>query len=193
MSIINEALKKAQQKFKTSDPVQTPLQRDDIPQSIQEPLPVKPETRCIEKETEPLKNSQSDSPMEKPGLFSKPVVFLFFTICAMTVLCFSLFNKPLVNLPQTRIAPQLPLQKKASPASAKSPPQSPRPTIIQLSKTTLSVDGIMTSGEQRLVLINNTVYEEGEEVEGVRISKIEKDEIVLNDGGVEKVFKIKKR
>jgi len=76
------------------------------------------------------------------------------------------------------------------PSSPSSPTNLPaisntlKPNVPQ----TLNIHGVMSNGPNNLVLINDQVYQEGDDVDGVKIVKISLDSItVINNGKEEKI------
>jgi hypothetical protein len=54
---------------------------------------------------------------------------------------------------------------------------------------TLSIHGVMSNGSSNLVLINDSVYQEGDDVDGVKIVKISLNSItVINNGKEETIY-----
>jgi hypothetical protein len=56
---------------------------------------------------------------------------------------------------------------------------------------TLDIHGIMSNGSGNLVLINDQVYQEGDEVDGAKITKIDLDSITVVNNGVEQTIPVK--
>ena len=57
--------------------------------------------------------------------------------------------------------------------------------------TTLDIHGIMANATGNLVLINDQVYQEGDDIDGVKIVKINLNSIIVNDNGVERKIPVK--
>lgn len=57
--------------------------------------------------------------------------------------------------------------------------------------TTLNIHGVMSNGSNNLVLINDQVYQEGDEVDGAKIVKINLDSITVNINGTEQTIPVK--
>ena len=55
----------------------------------------------------------------------------------------------------------------------------------------MDVHGIMSKGNSNLVLINDQVYQEGDEVEGAKIVKINLDSITILNNGAEETIHVK--
>ena len=57
--------------------------------------------------------------------------------------------------------------------------------------TGVTVGGIMTNGNQKVALINDKVYAEGDKINGMKILNISFDQVVVSDQGQEKMIKVK--
>ena len=58
------------------------------------------------------------------------------------------------------------------------------------SQNRIILNGIMTRGQQNLALIDGQVYEEGDEVDGVKIIKITPKGVTVLEKGVERSVKV---
>jgi len=90
------------------------------------------------------------------------------------------------------VAPTTPALIPTAVASAATVPAvtpTPIPPVgTPVTPETLNVHGVMSNGNQNLVLIDDQVYQEGDEVDGVKILKIGLTSItVLNNGQEEKI------
>jgi len=56
---------------------------------------------------------------------------------------------------------------------------------------TLNIHGVMANGKNNLVLINDQVYQEGDEVAGIKILKIGLDYITVDNNGQEEKIRVK--
>jgi len=56
---------------------------------------------------------------------------------------------------------------------------------------TLNIHGVMSNGSNNLVLINDQVYQEGDEVDGAKIVKINLNSITVINNGVEQTIPVK--
>jgi type II secretory pathway component PulC len=69
------------------------------------------------------------------------------------------------------------------------------PAISNTPKTstpvTLNIHGVMSDGPNNVVLINDQVYQEGDEVDGVKIVKISLDSIIVINNGKEETIRVK--
>ena len=54
----------------------------------------------------------------------------------------------------------------------------------------MTVGGIMTKANEKVALINDKVYAEGDDINGMKILKISFDEVVVIDRGEQKSFKV---
>ena len=68
-------------------------------------------------------------------------------------------------------------------------PQDLKP-LAQIS-TTLKIHGIMANATGNLALINDQVYQEGDEVDGAKIIKIDLNSITVNINGTDKTIAVK--
>jgi hypothetical protein len=57
---------------------------------------------------------------------------------------------------------------------------------------TLNIHGVMSNGSSNVVLINDQVYQAGDEVDGVKIIKVDLDYITINNNGQEEKIQVKK-
>jgi len=57
--------------------------------------------------------------------------------------------------------------------------------------TTLDIHGIMANATGNLVLINDQVYQEGDEIDGAKIIKINLDSITINNNGTQQTIFVK--
>ena len=53
------------------------------------------------------------------------------------------------------------------------------------------IHGVMANGSRNIVLINDQVYQEGDDVDGVKIVKINLDSITVNNNGKEQTIRVK--
>jgi hypothetical protein len=56
---------------------------------------------------------------------------------------------------------------------------------------TLNIHGVMSQGSRNIVLINDQVYQEGDEVNGVKISKIDLKSVTVINNGKEETIRVK--
>jgi len=100
---------------------------------------------------------------------------------------------PLPPLAKINVNPTTPPAPAAIPAKPPSmadqpvPAQAPKPNTPE----TLDVHGVMSNGKSNLVLINDQVYQEGDEVAGVKIVKIDLDYITVIIKGKEEKIRVK--
>ncbi len=109
--------------------------------------------------------------------------------------------KVLTPLAKITVLPPSPAQPASpvavtKPLNPTSPGNAPNPASLPaVSNTnppttpqTLNIHGVMSNGTSNLVLINDQVYQEGDEVDGIKILKINLNTItVLNNGQEEKI------
>ena len=94
---------------------------------------------------------------------------------------------------------ELPDFKTKSPAELKSlaqltinPPTMKSSSLAKpAAPVTLDIHGIMSNDSGNLVLINDQVYQEGDEVDGAKITKINLDSITIINNGVEQTILVK--
>jgi hypothetical protein len=99
--------------------------------------------------------------------------------------------KIIVNPPKPLSPPKL--------TNAPKPTNTPGPTDMPASAstvkpvvpTTLNVHGVMSNGHNSLVLINDQVYQEGDEIDGVKIVKINLKSITVINNGKEESIHVK--
>ena len=54
----------------------------------------------------------------------------------------------------------------------------------------LRLEGIMNMGGKRVALINGSIYEEGQAVEGMTVIKVTETNVTVQANGIERVLKI---
>ncbi len=94
--------------------------------------------------------------------------------------------KDLVPLAKITVNQPKPLTP-PGPAKTSSIFDSPKPHVPQ----TLNIHGVMSNGPRNVVLIDDQVYQEGDEVDGVKIAKINLDFITVNNNGKEETIRVK--
>jgi hypothetical protein len=203
MSIIHDALKK--------------LQQGQTPKADNTPLPsatAQPSTYLYSTPTEPLvehKTTETRSPM--PNQIKSALALL----CALVIIIgsFAFFYKQLnTYFPTTQRwvqqsfdklihktkffnfntkAPELiPLAKLTvtPPVPVIKAPITSN-TVPPIVPATLNIHGVMSNGTSNLVLINDQVYQEGDDVDGIKIVKISLNSITVIDNGKEKEIRVK--
>jgi hypothetical protein len=196
MSIIHDALKKIQQGQ------QTPPKNDETPLFASPIKPAEQEPPAIELSA-PKKNKTTSA--------LAVICALVFTIGAL-IFCYRQMN---TYFPQLKRAAkssfyklihkkEIPDFKTKAPQDlvplAKitvNPPKPLSPSNVSTIATTaqhglpvtLSIHGVMSNGSGTLVLINDSVYQEGDDVDGVKIVKISLNSItVINNGKEETIY-----
>ncbi|MBF0570367.1 MAG: hypothetical protein HQL12_00705 [Candidatus Omnitrophica bacterium] len=211
MSIIHDALKKVQQSLtsKNAEPENPPsgtTQKGDT--YLYAPSPVEDITPAADQKSAEIKTA----------VFKK-IKFLFNLICVvliMTGAVWYLYQQFKNEIPRAkRLAKksfyqlihkeELPDFKNKTPEDLKplgqitvKPPMSPRSDTAPTANTppmaapvTLKIHGIMSNATGNLALINNQVYQEGDEVAGAKIIKINFDSVTVNINGTEKTIFVK--
>ncbi len=87
------------------------------------------------------------------------------------------------------------IHKKEPPAFKTMAPEDLKPLAQITTKSpapvTLNIHGIMSNGTRNLVLINDQVYQEGDEVDGTKIVKINLNSITVDNNGIEQTILVK--
>jgi hypothetical protein len=206
MSIIHDALKKVQQSLtpKTSEPPTPPSGTDQKGATYLYATPPSEET---------IEHLEPQTASPKKSSPNKIKSFLAF-LCAIAITAGSIWylyhqfqdyiprlqrtvkksyyqlihkeevpdfktKKPEDLVPLAKITINPPASSTA--ANTTTPAPAPLPT-------TLNVHGIMANASGNLALINNRVYQEGDEVDGAKIIKINLDSITVNIDGTEKTI-----
>lgn len=210
MSIINDALKKLQNEISHSHnkPANAQAPLTAAQQAGFQPVP-SPETQsAMSSEVTEL---QPPTPLPAKVKESS-LVYILGVLCLMIGLFAPIVNKQSVigmlieRLPKhSKISLPHPKVRTAAPAPAKEKRQetprslidniksmaSPKPAAApSSSRSRIIVNGIMARGKQNLALIDGQVYEQGEEVDGVKIIKINPNSIVVLEDGVERTVKV---
>ncbi len=217
MSIINDALKKVQQSLNTK-----PIQQSTAPQPVKaEEPPVKstsPFDQPSPKPTDdgPVEVLTQDHAQLKKNIAASLISIIVVIACgALTWFQIkdmpqvkewqALFNaklkrasalrlnikkaqdaKPLAQVAVEQSAPT------ASPSTAEIPNTAAVEAIKPLPPLMLNIHGVMANGSANIALINNQVYQEGDTVEGVKILKINLNEIVVLNNGREQTIAVRK-
>lgn len=210
MSIINDALKKLQAQLSHTQAGSN---------EIQSPASSAPLTAAQQAGFEPVpslyasSNAVQPKPAEKSS--GSKLAIILGLLCLLTALFAPIVNKQsVISMLLTKIP------KRATVATAKSlqttplkpapivnttpaPEENPKPiqqivknltapiTKAQLKTSSrIIINGIMTRGEDNLALIDGQVYEEGEEVDGVKILKITPKGVTVLENGDERFVKV---
>lgn len=210
MSIINDALKKLQAQISNSNP--SALEGRNAGQST-------PLTAAQQAGFEPVASLYSSPkpsqqrPTEKTGE-SKLVIILGLP-CLLTALFAPIVNKQsvmsmlLAKIPKKTntitIAQSIPTTLNTAPVvhTAAEPEKKQEPIQQIVKKLTapiskpqanapsrLIINGIMTHGEKNLALIDGQVYEEGDEVDGIKLLKITPKGVTVLENGIERPVKV---
>ena len=220
MSIINEALKKLQNQITHTYPhakpssEQTAVQQQpaELTAAQQAGFQPIPETSSVQ-----AAQPASERPVQKAN--GSRLVIILGILCLLTALFAPVVNKQSVmgmllaklpknisiSLPKTQnIKPQTPAEAIAVAATEQEKKPESIQKIIQnltapaaaISKSATApssriiVNGVMTHGAENLVLIDGQVYEEGDEVDGVKILKITSKGITVLENGAERFIKV---
>ncbi|GEM_PF-2105224 len=213
MSIINDALKKLQNDISPAKPAadqsaaqQQPQQLTPAQQAGFQPIPSPGAQQTVSSQTT---DQQPSAPTAPKGKESR-IVYILGILCLMIGLFAPIVNKQSVvgmlierwpKHTKTRPARQKTVHP-AIPALVQTPPQkTPRslidnikamasPTPTASLKGQILLNGIMARGKQNLALIDGQVYEQGEEINGVKIIKINPSSIVVLENGAERTIKV---
>jgi type II secretory pathway component PulC len=210
MSIIHDALKKVQQSMQQKPSVGQPLEQQTSPVGPVAKLPVDPMAQnpwtipspSVEKvETLP-------SAMVKKSNFTIPKPLLIISLLVMAVSFYFIYSQVQQKYP--RLLPKLHLSFKSPTTHVVSKPavvvSTPVPvTVIKdiapmaspaplptAPPSPFSLQGIMASGNHNVALINNSVYEEGNLIEGRKILKITLNAVTLEYNGKQEELTLKK-
>ena len=188
MSIINDALKKAQQNMPPEAPPSTQggasgaTAPGSSPQLGDERFSKPAGPAPAAKSTGPTATPAGQQPPPQPqkskkrpqaqGKKSRTLLWIGLVVAALLALAAGL----------SKMFGQWPFGPDSRQASSAQIPESP---------DGLHVSGIMTMGDKRVALINDEIYELGDIVNGMRIVEIEKDKIHLSYGNQQtKILKV---
>lgn len=169
MSIINEALKKAQQDLK-----RTVL-----------PVPVRAET-SFEAETPPPASQPASamfapSPSKEKGKsWRMVVVWELLSLCVIGAFLFVLQPQIFDILNKRNVPPAA-----AQPAPVAAPAAAPQTAVIRPirpNKNAMTLNGIMQIENKWMALINDEIYEEGDYIKNKKIDKISSEGVTLVEG-----------
>lgn len=212
MSIINDALKKLQNNIshKNNKPVSHPA-------SPQAPLTAAQQAGFQPIPSSEAQSTMSSeiTELQPPTLIhaktkESHLVYIIGLLCLMIGLFAPIVNKQSVigmlikKLPKHAMKPArattravaTPTTQQAQQESPKSiidnikAMASPSPTPAPVSRGRIILNGIMARGKQNLALIDGQVYEQGEEIDGVKIVKINPNNIVILENGTERTIKV---
>ena len=172
MSIINDALKKVQTNINiNTKPTASATLREStttISSSMPEAVPIRKKTLASHQK----KATGTTSWTPQNRIILAVVILLLVSAAALVVLL-----------------PKLTHTSAETNSLAKAAPSTPPPSLP--SHPDRKINGVMTTGQKNVVLINDTVYEEGEEVDGIKILKIYHNNVVVSENGQEKVLKVR--
>ena len=175
MSIIHDALKKVQNK--------TPPEVEILPPEQNE-----------EKRTAPYFSQKNRA--------LSPIKSVLTLLCAIVIILGSLgflYNQGHTYFPKVKKLAKAPENFVPLAKLTVKPPNPPvpikLPAISNTPKTntpvTLNIHGVMSNGPNNVALINDQVYQEGDEVGGAKIEKINLNSITVNINGTEKTILVK--
>lgn len=203
MSIINDALKKAEQeknKMVTDEPAHT-----NIASQVYRPKPEqgkKIETGKVEL----VKEEASDQPLpekKSPDLIWIPVSVLIFVAVTSIAIIITNLNKKPVELLTTPPALTEPISTAQLTAAAEAPktvnlpsvaqqpeittPPVPEPLVIKIPSTppALILSGIVAGGKESYAIIDNEIVKKDDVISGAKVVRIYSDRVVLEFDGAE--------
>jgi hypothetical protein len=181
MSIINDALKKLQSERQGPAPVATPNMAPSVRNDIAPPAPeltARPESSSRKTTSAPRRIVER--------AFSRSL-FMYVLIIVCGLVAFSLLKAPVSYIPQTvqpAVAPTTPSARQTSAV------QQTTGTALPVGVLPMSVQGIVQTGDERTALINEDVYQVGDTIQGLAITAILDDRVILSQGSSEIVLKV---
>ncbi len=99
----------------------------------------------------------------------------------------------LVPLAQITVRPPKPISppKPVNPPKLVSPPKPATVPAAVPRPATLNIHGIMSNTKGNVVLIDDQIYQEGDDVDGVKIIKIDLNSITITNNGREETIRVK--
>jgi type II secretory pathway component PulC len=186
MSIINDALKKAQQGLNP---------QGDKAKDAQAKSPWATENY---EATPPVEQLPTPKKNKIKTLINNACIIVIAT--AITIASISyILQQFQSDIPRVKTFAQTSINKFMNKKGIKPKPPAPKP-LAQLTlnpaatgtaSLTLNVHGIMSSNGRNVALINDQVYQEGDEIDGTKIVKINLDSITVNTNGTEKTILVK--
>ena len=173
MSIIHDALKKAQNKLEGK-------QNTDASEKMQSAERIETASSAVpSRQTMSQPQSASSSPI--------PLI-LGLSLLALACLLFFLFpylkkSKPQTPPQQISVQPQATLPKTIPTTAVAAPPVTAPAQGTVSPAGALTLNGIMMTGKKQVALINNKIYEVGDMVNDKKIIDITMDKVELLDGG----------
>jgi len=199
MSIIHDALKKVQQSI--------PVKSDEAPVSassvapkvynnpFDDPAPAAEIlSTSIGNQKPPVKNNTQ-------SIFT--IIFIILITTAITIASIAyIFQQVQNKIPGVEKLAQksiLKLIHKKDILIGKTTPPTELKPLVQLTinsnkspaPITLNIHGIMSEGSKNIVLVDDQVYQEGDTVDGAKISKISLNSITIISNGVEQIIPVK--
>jgi len=212
MSIINDALKKVQQgqEAKAMEPSVPPTPAPSDPAAIYGTAQ-KSYTRIEDESSVEYLPSKAKKPVSIPQLLLAVVLvlgaswFLFKQVITYFPEIQKLGHSPIsqlthkkddgYNFPVKDPKDFVPLAKinipSATSAASSSSPDLKTPPVVPPAPKTLNVHGVMANGNNNLALINDKVYQEGDAIDGIKITKISLDSITVIKDGHEETIPVK--
>ena len=202
MSIIHEALKKAQDNLKHLPPPMAAAPQIPVAPTIGATQPPRPAMTITQPELPPLQPSVAKP--APPAIPMKYLVFALIVIAALFVLqqAAAMFAKlhtaktqalaaqsvpppaPVAPLPVQNIAPTTPVATDVTASAPEQPESYERSYGSQL-----VLNGVTVTNGQKMALINNGIYQIGDEIMGKTIVNINLDGVELMDGDQKIILK----
>jgi len=202
MSIIHDALKKVQQQLTPPSPktddiqIQTPTTDEEPVEYLDSTAPIAPP-----KPKPPIKNKiQSMYVVTCTVLITLAVTIASGTyiyqqcqndIPKVQNLAKKSFDKLIHKKELPEFKPLAPPPLKSLAQLTVNPATTKTPSPTKLEPITLDIHGIMANASGNLVLINDQVYQEGDEIDGTKIVKINLDSITVLNNGTEQTIPVK--
>ena len=201
MSIIHDALKKVQRGL-SSKIDRTPASASTVTQTASGYIYETPP------QNETLSQGGQQTINQKMSMKNK-IKSLLILLCALviTVACILyIFQQFQSNIPRVRNFAQRSFFQliRKSPVIKTTPTEDLKPlaqftvnpsALSKMNKppapVTLNIHGIMSNGSGNLVLINDQVYQEGDDIDGAKIVKINLDSITVDNNGIEQTILVK--
>ena len=185
MSIITEALTKAQEKRKNDG-----HQKIEVKTAEEKIIKIQNGDLGIAKQTKPVEDIKS--------AFNIKSIVIFGIIIAASVASLKLIpfiHKPAVkNLPKQAAEPQAPQAQAAPqqiPQSKPEPASAPYKFNLSNPLFEFSLEGIISGNGAPVAIINKQLVGVGDEVKGAIVSEIKEDEVILNYNGEELTLQLK--
>ena len=177
MSIINDALKKAQSNLKKKETEHIP----NIYEKLYKPKEISP----------PSSEFIEPPPQEQKAWYSgilTLITIFFLVIGFLSAVLFFLLNQSTTKTQTVVVQPEDSNESTITPS-----PAAATPAKRLYKRNELVLSGIMMMGDKRVALINNDIYELGETVQGKKIIDITLDKVELQDGNRTIVLQVRKK